>query len=417
MRVFASRSPISLPIRFAAGLILILLLSLSAYYLLMNPAMNELGWMAALLSIIAVISSLAGAGAYRLGWMERSPTIRWALIGGYALSTVLTYASIWVMARLMFADQHDLQLASVLLIFSGGMAMAMGYLLSSALADRIHLLDQAAQAIAAGDLEVRVPEIGRDEMGALAQTFNQMAAQLQETARKQHELENLRRELIAWAGHDLQTPLASIRAIVEALADGVVDDAQTAQRYLNTAQRDIRDLSSLIDDLFEMAQLDAGGLPLNREYNSITDLISDTLESFSELAARQGVALAGSVADDIDPVYFDAMRIGRVLNNLLGNAIRHTPSGGCVRVLANRSLEKLVVEVEDTGEGIRPEDLPHVFDRFYRGEKSRSRMTGGAGLGLAIARGIVEAHGGQIGVESLPGKTRFTFALPAPRRF
>jgi signal transduction histidine kinase len=249
-------------------------------------------------------------------------------------------------------------------------------------------------------------------MAGLARTFNQMAAQLQETERKQQELDALRRDLVAWAGHDLQTPLASVRAIIEALADGVVDDHESVQRYLRTAQKNIQSLSTLIDDLFQMSQLDAGGLLLDCADNSLSDLISDTLESFSELANQQGVHLEGSVSEGVDPVYIDAQRIGRVLNNLVSNALYHTPEGGSVEVMASPLPEAVMVEVIDGGPGIPPEDLMRVFDRFYRGEKSRSRITGGAGLGLAIAKGIVEAHGGHIGVESEPGRTRFFFTLP-----
>jgi signal transduction histidine kinase len=403
---------LSVPARFVLGVLLILVISLVAFSLIMRPPLNEIGLMAQFLTITAIISGLVGYGSYRLGWMERSPTIRWTLLGGYALASILTFFNVWLTARLMFASPHDLLLAMVLLIFATGMAMALGYFLSSTVTNRIRTIDDAAQAIAKGDLDVRIPVTGQDEMAGLARTFNQMAAQLQETERKQQELENLRRDLVAWAGHDLQTPLASVRAIIEALADGVVDDPESVHRYLRTAQKNIQSLSALIDDLFQMSQLDAGGLPLDCADNSLSDLISDTLESFSELANQQGVHLEGSVSEGVDPVYMDAQRIGRVLNNLVSNALYHTPEGGSVEVLASPLPEAVMVEVIDGGAGIPPEDLPSVFDRFYRGEKSRNRTTGGAGLGLAIAKGIVEAHGGQIGVESEPRRTRFFFTLP-----
>ena len=144
----------------------------------------------------------------------------------------------------------------------------------------------------------------------------------------------MRRDLIAWVSHDLRTPLTSIRAILEALADGVVEDPETVQRYLNTAQRDIRSLSSLIDDLFEMSQLDAGGIQLELAAGSIADLISDTIESFSEPARRQGITLTGSVTPGTDPVRMDVQRMGRVLSNLVSNALRHTPPGGQVSICA-----------------------------------------------------------------------------------
>jgi signal transduction histidine kinase len=204
-------------------------------------------------------------------------------------------------------------------------------------------------------------------------TFNQMAEQLQAADQKQRELESLRRDLIVWVSHDLQTPLTSMRAILEALSDGIVDDPETVKRYLNTAQRDVRSLSALIDDLFQMAQLDAGGFPLHRAQVSLNDLVSDTLESFTELAKQQGITLEGQVESDVDPIFMDTQAIGRVLNNLIGNALRHTPPEGRVSVWVRRTDMRVEVTVSDTGEGIRAEEIPHIFERFYRSEKSRSR--------------------------------------------
>ena len=399
--------------RFILGILLITALSLGVFKMLMAPPLRELGLMAMFLGFTALVSVSAGYLAYRLGWMTLSPTLRWSLLGGYALSSLLTFFNVWFSAQMMFASQHDLLLAIVLLIFASGMAMVLGYFLSSTITSRIYLLKDAAEKLAKGELKTRVPISGRDEVAVLANTFNQMAEQLEMVDAKQRGLERLRADLIAWVGHDLQTPLASMRAILEALEDGVVDDPQTVKRYLNTAQRDVRSLSVLIDDLFQMAQLDTGGMPLDRAASSLSDLISDTLESFSELAARQAVKLEGSVDLDVDPVMMDTQRIGRVLNNLIGNALRHTPAEGCVEVRARRTVSGVEVSVSDTGEGIRAEDLPHVFESFYRGEKSRSRATGGAGLGLAISHGIVQAHGGEINVQSEAGHgSQFTFTLP-----
>ena len=404
----------SLPLMFVGGVALTLALALWIFNLLMHPPMDDIGAMASFLMITAVISVVAGYGAYRLGWINRSPRVSWTLLSGYALSSLLTFVNVWVTARLMFASRHDLKLATILLLFAGGIAMSLGYLISVALTDRIMRLNAAAQEIARGNLSERVPVIGSDEVADLARTFNEMASQLEATARKQRELDILKRDLVAWAGHDLRTPLASIRVIVEALADGVVQDAATVQRYLQTAQRDIRSLSQLIDDLFEMAQLDAGGLQLDCCPNSLSDLISDTLESFTAQAERQGIRLEGDCAPGVDPVSMDAQKISRVLANLVGNALRHTPAGGLVSVRATPTPGGVQVQVSDTGEGISADDLPHVFEQFYRGEKSRSRATGGAGLGLAIAKAIVEAHGGRIWAESQAGQgTQFFFTVPS----
>ncbi len=399
--------------RYILSIVVVLAVSLVIFMALMRPPAADLGLVTLFLMVTALVSGLAGFMAYRMGWLNYMPTLRLSLLLIYALSSILTFFNVWLTARLMFASEHDLMLATVLLVFAGGMAMILGLFLASALTNRIHSLEQASRSLAAGQLSVRVPVQGRDEIASLAAAFNQMATQLEAADQKQREVEQLRSDLIAWVGHDLQTPLASIRAILEALADGIVDDPASVQRYLQTAQRDVRSLSLLIDDLFQMAQIDAGGLKLDLTPNSLSDLISDTLESFSALAGRQGVILEGSVSPEVDPVCMDAPRIGRVLNNLVGNAIRHTPAGGRVQLRARRNGPRVEVVVIDSGEGIRPEDIPHIFERFYRGEKSRSRATGGAGLGLAIARGIVEAHGGEIKLEGNPGGgTRFIFSIP-----
>lgn len=410
MKTTLSQTP--LLARFAIGVLLIVAISLGVFILIMTPPMNELGLMALYLGITALVSALAGYAAYRFGWINHSPALRWTLLGGYGLASILTFFNVWFSAQMMFVSPHDLLLAIILLVFASGMAMALGYFLSSTVTERIHDLKEAAEKLAKGDLNTRVPVQGRDEISVLANAFNQMAEQLQAADQKQRDLEDMRRDLIAWVSHDLQTPLTSMRAILEAVADGVVDDPETVKRYLNTAQREVRNLSALIDDLFQMAQLDAGGFPLNKANASLSDLVSDTLESFTELAKQNETALEGNVDPDVDPVHMDTQAIGRVLNNLISNALRHTVRGR-VSLWVRRTSQGVEVTVSDTGEGIRAEDLQQVFERFYRGEKSRNRGTGGAGLGLAIARGIVRAHGGGITVESEAGKgTQFTFHLP-----
>lgn len=403
----------SMPVRYTVGVLVVMAVTLLVFWLLMQPPLNELGLMASYLSATALVSIVLGYIAYRTGWLSRAPNLRWALLGGYAFSSILTFLNVWVTARLMFASHHDLLLATILLIFAGGIAMALGLFLSSALTDRIHLINRATQAVSRGELDVRIAKQGSDEVAQLAESFNNMIAQLQAAQLRQRKLEDMRRNLIAWVSHDLQTPLASMQVIVEALADGMVADVETRQRYLTTLQKDIRGLSELIDDLFQMTQLDAGGLSLDLNHASMVDLLSDTLESFQAQASQQGIDLIASIAPEVGMVFMDTTRIGRVLNNLIGNALRHTRSGGNVRVIAERDIGLVRVRVVDTGEGISPEDQPYVFDQFYRGEKSRSRQTGGAGLGLAIARGIVQAHGGEISVESQLGQgSTFCFTLP-----
>lgn len=405
---------LALPLRFVGGVIVALLATLLLFILMMRPPMSDIEAMVTFLSITALISLTVGYGIYRAGWVEQSPRLVWTLLTQSGVASVLTFINVWLTARLMFVNDHDFQLATILLIFAGGIAIALGYFLSATLTDRISLLNRAATEIAAGKLGTRIAVQGRDEVAQLSHTFNQMATRLEAMAQKQAEMDQMRRDLIAWVGHDLRTPLASIRAILEALGDGMVEDPETSTRYIQTAQRDIRSLSALIDDLFEMAKLDAGGFTLEKVTLPIGDLISDTMESFSELARQRGVTLTGSVAPQTGVVNADVQKLGRVLANLISNALRYTPAGGTVSVNAKAVGNSIHVEVSDTGAGIPPNDLPRIFEQFYRGDRARSRATGGgAGLGLAITKRIVEAHGGTIGVESKVGEgTRFYFTVP-----
>ena len=393
----------------------VLLIALLLFYLTMQPPMQELGLMVLLMGATTLFSIAATYLAYRAGWINHSPRLRLTLIGGYLLAGLLVFVNVWVTARMMFASPHDLLLATILLIFATSMAVAVGFFLSETVIARIQQLQSAAHEVAAGKLHTRLVVSGRDEMAELAGSFNEMVIQLEAADQKKRELDVLRRDLIAWVGHDLRTPLTSIRVIVEALADGLVEDEDQRLRYLRTAQGDIRALSSLIDDLFEMAQMDAGGLHLEKVEVSISDLVSDTLEQFSVQAQQANIHLEGSADPTAGPVSIDVQRIGRVLANLVSNAIRHTPPGGVVTITADRTPTELLMRVRDSGEGIRVEDLPYVFDRFYRSEKSRSRRSGGAGLGLAIAKGMVELHGGTIGVSSQANVgTEVWFRIPQP---
>ena len=408
-----ARRRLGLPLRFLGGVTLALAIAMLFFLLIMQPPLEELRAMLIFLTATALVSVIAGYAAYRLGWFNRSPRLILTLISGYALSSALTFLNVWFTARLMFINPHDLTLATILLLFATGIAMSLGYFVSTSVTDNIKMLNNGAKTISAGTLSARVEVPGRDEMAQLGRSFNSMAGQLEDAARKKAEVEKLRRDLIAWVGHDLRTPLASVRAIIEALIDGVVEEPETVKRYLLTAKRDIGALSILLDDLFEMAQIDAGGIRLNRDANSLSDLVSDTLESFSNSAIEKGIMLSGEVAPGTDPVLLDAQQIGRVLGNLVGNAIRYSPSGAQIQVDARPIIGGVEVSVTDTGDGINAEDLSQVFEQFYRGEKSRNRATGGSGLGLAIAKGIVEAHSGKISVTSEVGKgSRFCFTLP-----
>jgi signal transduction histidine kinase len=251
----------------------------------------------------------------------------------------------------------------------------------------------------------------------LASDINTLARKLQAADEQRTALDRERRELTAAISHDLRTPLASLRAMVEALDDGVVDDAEGVSRYYGTMKREIDRLSRMIEDLFELAQMDAGALRLNRASVDIREIAADVADAMQVQAKRSDILITLECVDKIAPLSVDGARIERALANLVRNAIEHTPRGGHVDVLVAQRNGLVELSVSDDGPGIAPQDLPHVWDRFYRGEKSRRRAdenADGAGLGLAIVRGIVEAHGGAAAVESSTDRgATFTMRLPA----
>jgi signal transduction histidine kinase len=397
-------------------ILLVLLLTLVLIQLIMSPPPGDLVYLAIYLSFTSLGSAIFGFLSHRLGWWRRLPRLSYALILGYILAGGLTLFNVWITARLMFINQHDLALGSLLLLFAGGISVAFGFFLSNAITQALEKLANGAEQLSRGDFSTRVPVSGQDEIGRLSSAFNQMAARLEQAAQAERALDEARRNLVAWASHDLRTPLTSIRAMIDALADGVVDDPETVSRYLRQSQTEISRMSKLIDDLFELAQLDAGHRDLNFEWISLSDLISDTLESFAARAEASNVTLEGFVSPEVDPVWAAPDKLSRILDNLLVNALNHTPKNGAICMQAEVVGDHIQVLVEDNGIGITSKDLPHVFDRFYRGERSRTRngiRSSGAGLGLAIGKGLVEAHGGEIWVESEPDEgTKFWFTLP-----
>ncbi len=398
------------------GIVFILLITVILIELVMSPPPGDLLYLALYLSLTSLGSAVFGFTSHKLGWWRRLPRISYAMILGYVLAGGLTLFNVWITARLMFINQHDLALATLLLLFAGGISIAFGYFISNTISQTLENLVQGAQQLSQGDFSTRVPVHGENEIALLSAAFNEMAAKLEHAAENERALDEARRNLVAWASHDLRTPLTSLRVMVDAMADGIVDDPETISRYLRQSQNEIVRMTNLLDDLFELAQLDAGYQELKFEWINLSDLISDTLESFAARAAAQSVTLEGSVDPEVDPVWAAPDKLSRILDNLLSNALRHTPENGSIQLQADIYDNKIRVLVKDSGNGISPKDLPHIFDRFYRGEKSRSRETeeiGGVGLGLTIVKGLVEAHGGEIQVESKAGEgTKFWFTLP-----
>ena len=375
------------------------------------------------LPIVALLLAAAGGGGGLLALLLVRPAVlgrlggvRAQLVGASLIGSLLLLGMMLAGARAMFLSGHDLSLLLTMLVFAAILSVGFGLLCARMLADRIERVRAGTARVAAGDLESEVPVEGHDEVAGLAEDFNRMARALEAAAEREREMEKTRRDLIAAVSHDLRTPLASTRALIEAVADGVAADPATDARYLSSARRELTHLSRLVDDLFELARIDAGVLQLTLEEASLHDMISDTISSFQPQAECRGVRLVGEVSGDVDPVLANPPRLQRVLHNLVSNALRHTPADGTVALRATPHGDEIRVEVRDTGEGIAAEDLPRVFERSFRVERSRTRPeedgAPGAGLGLAIARGLIEAHGGKMDVESDPGRgSRFCFTL------
>ena len=301
-----------------------------------------------------------------------------------------------------FMDQvrNNLLLAGLLATVIGA---GLGLAFSRTLTRPLDRLATAARAIAAKDLTQRVETSGTVEVANVANAFNDMAHSLQKA-------EELRRNLVADVAHELRTPLSVMQGNLAAQLDGLfpLDLAETARLYDET-----RLLSRLVDDLRELAQAEAGQLQLNVGSIELRPVIESTAEAFNALAAEKQVAIGLQVLDELRPVKADSARVAQVLRVFVSNALRHTPAHGAITISAVTLPNQVGVSVQDTGDGIAPNEIPFVFDRFWRGDKSRARETGGSGLGLAIAKQLIESQGGSIGAESTLGQgSRFWFTLP-----
>lgn len=290
-------------------------------------------------------------------------------------------------------------------VLAGLTAAAVGLLLAGLLVRQItrplSSMTAASSRIARGDFSVRVPVQTQDELGDLAATFNRMAYSLETQ-------ETLRRNLMADIAHELRTPLTGIQGTVEALQDGIFP--LTAEN-LDAIHDQVTQLNRLVEDLRTLANAEAGQLHLERQSLDLRDLCQRRITAVQPQAAARQIDLTLHIEGAPPVVRGDEQRLGQVLNNLLENALRHTAPGGLVQVCVGAANGSARLAVIDSGEGIAPADLPHIFDRFYRADGSRSRRTGGSGLGLAIARQLVQAHGGHIWAESPPAGQRRGSAL------
>jgi signal transduction histidine kinase len=353
---------------------------------------------------------LVGAIGVVLLYVLRGRSIA-LLMAVVSVATVLaTVAGIIAITLKMLISDEDRSVALTVTVIAGLVGIGVSLLLGYRLIDGSRSLLVAVRR--AGDDGLFVPPRRRlpSELAELGAELSTAYARLEAAGARERALETSRRELVAWVSHDLRTPLAGLRAMAEALEDHVVSDAETVHRYHVQMRAETDRLAAMVDDLFELSRIHAGALRLSRQRIGLGDLVAETVAGTEPLARAKGVRLRGQARAAL-AVEVDAAEFGRALRNLVVNAIRHTPADGAVEIVAGIERGMACVTVSDACGGIPEEDLPRLFEVAFRGETART-PGGGAGLGLAIARGIVEAHAGQIGVSNAVGGCRFVVHLP-----
>ncbi|MFE6288172.1 sensor histidine kinase [Streptomyces sp. NPDC057877] len=355
----------------------------------------------------AVTAGVLGAGVLRMirRW---SLTAHLAVVVGVAVGAML--AGTLAVAQAMFLSSHDLHVVTTVVAMAAVVSLGTALLLGRWVVGRSRALALAARSFGDGGDFTSPDGPATAELAALSRELEETSRRLAESRDRERALESSRRELVAWISHDLRTPLAGLRAMSEALEDGV---AAEPQRYLRQMRTEVERLDVMVGDLFELSRIHAGALALSPSRISVYDLVGDALAGAAPLAREHGVRLVGDQVDAV-PVEVDGKEMSRVLGNLLVNAIRRTPADGTVAVTAERRPDGVVVSVTDGCGGIPEADLPRVFDTGWRGSDARTPPAG-AGLGLAIVRGIVEAHQGRAAVRNVSGGCRFEVTLPTTR--
>jgi signal transduction histidine kinase len=361
--------------------------------------------------VLAIAAALAGTVALAgvvLVRAARRRSVRAALVSVAIISVLSVVAGIVGTAKAMFISPHDLQVVLPVSAVAGAVGLVVALTLSAAVVRDVELVRASARALGgAGGAHDGAPVVIR-ELAEIDTEIDGAATRLADAARREQALEASRRELVAWVSHDLRTPLAGLRAMAEALEDGVASDPE---RYHRQIRREVDRMAGMVDDLFELSRIQAGALSLSPAPVDLRELVDDVVAGSAPMAEAGGVRLG--VVTEAAHVRGDAAELGRVLANLVVNAIRHTPSDGTVQVTGAADGTECVLAVSDGCGGLRDEELERVFDAGWRGTTARTPVPdGGAGLGLAIARGIVEAHAGRIAVSNTAAGCRFEVRLP-----
>jgi signal transduction histidine kinase len=332
-----------------------------------------------------------------------------ALVVAVGVAPVLV--ALVLVSLLMILSDHEAVLVAAIVLGTGIVAVLGAKLLAGGIMRDVEAIRDGLLSVGHGDRDIHIETAARDELAELAAAANTMIADLQaeEAARDQSDL--ARRDLVAAVSHDLRTPITSLRLLAEAVGDDIVVDREMRRGYLDRMRIHIDALSALIDDLFELSRLEAGDISWSLEQVPLRELVSETVEAMRTEAEAKGVAVVSDVADQLRPAQANPEKLQRVLFNLIQNAIRHTPADGSVVVRAEDGEQGIEVEIADSGDGIAPNEREHVFTAFYRGGVDAARTGDGAGLGLAVSRAIVEAHGGRIWLADSSRGTRVRFSL------
>ncbi|MDP9072167.1 MAG: HAMP domain-containing histidine kinase [Actinomycetota bacterium] len=368
---------------------------------------------AKLFAVTTACTALAWAACvFGAAWLKRAPSIRAHVFISTASAAIATATGGWLVARWLFDWEDEIPvLAAALFLVVGAKGMLASLSLSKQLEDASASLVTAANRMSPEDARSLGLEPGSLEVIQLARQMDILSERLEELRAREHALEKSRRELVAGVSHDLRTPLAAVRSLAEALEDGLVFEDSEVARYHRRIRSEADHLSQLVDDLFELSRIEAGSLQLQLEPVALEDLLSEALAQAAPAAEHKGVPVEGRILDPLPEVRVSESHVFRVLTNLLDNALRHTPAGGRVSLEAGAADDHVWVAVGDECGGVADEDLPHLFEAGFQGESTPLRHAG-SGLGLTIARGLVDAHGGTISVSNEERGCRFTVSLP-----
>ena len=336
---------------------------------------------------------------------------QFALVVAIVVAPVLV--ALIVGDALMVVSTRGVVIVAVIVIGAGLVAILAARTVAGGIMGDVEAIRDGLVEVGRGEREVTIETSAHDELAELAAAANAMICQLREEEAGRDLSEAARRNLVAAVSHDLRTPITSLRLLADAVGDDIVEDAETRRGYLRRMGTHIDALSVLIDDLFELSRLEAGDISWTIEQVPLPELVGETVEAMRVQAEAKGVAVTADVPDTLKPAQANPEKLQRVLFNLIQNAIRHTPADGSVVVRAESVPSGVEFEVADTGDGIAAEERARVFTAFYRGGADAARTSPGAGLGLAVSRAIVEAHGGRIWLADAAVGTRVRFRLPA----